>query len=248
MTRLSFGVQSMVPHVLAALGRDARPASVSRRGRRWRGPPGSTTFNLDLIYGGAGESLDDWRADARRGARPRPAARQRLRPHRRAGHAAGRRPGPPPRRRRPGRQVPPRPTTRLEAAGLALVRDLELGPARPRVPAQPPLLEPGRLPSASAAPPTRTAPAGAGGTCARPSATSPPSTAGRVARGGRRGARRRDPAARGPAALAAHDGGRAVRPRCRTTCRRGSCRGCDGRAVLTVRGRLLANEVALRLV
>ena len=60
VNRLSFGVQSMVPHVLAALGRTHDPANVRRvRGAR----PGrrARPFNLDLIYGGAGESLADWR-------------------------------------------------------------------------------------------------------------------------------------------------------------------------------------------
>ena len=40
VTRLSFGVQSMVPHVLAALGREHEPASV-RRALTWRERPGS---------------------------------------------------------------------------------------------------------------------------------------------------------------------------------------------------------------
>ena len=53
------------------------------------------------------------------------------------------------------------------------LRDLQLGPARPRVPAQPPVLAPGRLPRLRLRRPLATAPAAAGGTCARPSATSP---------------------------------------------------------------------------
>jgi oxygen-independent coproporphyrinogen-3 oxidase len=60
VTRLSFGVQSMVPHVLRALGRVHDPASVTRAVALAR-DAGFTSFNLDLIYGGAGESLDDWR-------------------------------------------------------------------------------------------------------------------------------------------------------------------------------------------
>src|SRR3954454_12172086 len=58
--RLSFGVQSMVPHVLAALGRPHDPDNV-RRSVELARAAGFDTFNLDLIYGGAGESLDDWR-------------------------------------------------------------------------------------------------------------------------------------------------------------------------------------------
>ena len=108
--------------------------------------PGSTSFNLDLIYGAAGESLDDWRTHRRARARARPAARQRLRPHGRAGHAAGRRARSASRRRRPGRQVRSSPTACSPTAGLAELRDLELGAARPRVPAQPPVLVAGRVP------------------------------------------------------------------------------------------------------
>jgi oxygen-independent coproporphyrinogen-3 oxidase len=59
VNRLSFGVQSMAPHVLAALGRTHDPGNVRRAvdGARRHG---FASFNLDLIYGGAGESLDDW--------------------------------------------------------------------------------------------------------------------------------------------------------------------------------------------
>ncbi len=59
VNRLSFGVQSMVPHVLTALGRAHDPANVRRcvELARAAGLP----FNLDVIYGAAGESLDDWR-------------------------------------------------------------------------------------------------------------------------------------------------------------------------------------------
>jgi putative oxygen-independent coproporphyrinogen III oxidase len=58
--RVSFGVQSMVPSVLAALGRVHDPAAVERAVRAARAT-GLRTFNLDLIYGGAGESVEDWR-------------------------------------------------------------------------------------------------------------------------------------------------------------------------------------------
>jgi oxygen-independent coproporphyrinogen-3 oxidase len=60
VNRVSIGVQSMVPHVLAALGRTHAPANVEAAVRSVR-EAGVPTFNLDLIYGGAGESLDDWR-------------------------------------------------------------------------------------------------------------------------------------------------------------------------------------------
>jgi putative oxygen-independent coproporphyrinogen III oxidase len=57
--RLSFGVQSMVPHVLTGLGRVHDVAAV-RRAVGAAGTAGFGTFNVDLIYGGAGESDDDW--------------------------------------------------------------------------------------------------------------------------------------------------------------------------------------------
>lgn len=60
VTRISLGVQSMVPHVLAALGRTHDVANVQRAVDLVRAT-GYDTFNLDVIYGGAGESLDDWR-------------------------------------------------------------------------------------------------------------------------------------------------------------------------------------------
>ena len=95
---MSFGIQSTVPHVLAGLGRrhtaDADGPLHRRRGR----PTGFATFNLDLIFGGAGETDADWartlERHAGRGAPPAP--RQRLRPDGRAGDAVGRRPRPVP--------------------------------------------------------------------------------------------------------------------------------------------------------
>jgi oxygen-independent coproporphyrinogen-3 oxidase len=59
VTRLSFGVQSMVPEVLVALGRTHDPVNVERSVAAARAV-GFTSFNLDLIYGGAGETLDQW--------------------------------------------------------------------------------------------------------------------------------------------------------------------------------------------
>ena len=61
VNRISIGVQSMVPAVLASLGRTHVPANVSTAVAAVRAA-GIPTFNLDIIYGGAGESLDDWRA------------------------------------------------------------------------------------------------------------------------------------------------------------------------------------------
>ncbi len=60
VNRLSFGVQSLAPHVLAALGRTHDPAGVERAVRAAR-DAGFEHVNLDLIYGTPGESVDDWR-------------------------------------------------------------------------------------------------------------------------------------------------------------------------------------------
>jgi putative oxygen-independent coproporphyrinogen III oxidase len=60
VTRISIGVQSMVPHVLAALGRTHNPANVRRAVAAARAV-GFPTFNVDVIYGAAGESLAGWR-------------------------------------------------------------------------------------------------------------------------------------------------------------------------------------------
>jgi len=59
VNRLSFGVQSMALHVLATLGRTHDPAGVEQAVAAARAE-GFDNFNLDLIYGGAGESGADW--------------------------------------------------------------------------------------------------------------------------------------------------------------------------------------------
>ncbi len=47
--------------VLASLGRTHDRANVEARGRaEFRAIRVAASFNLDLIYGGAGESLEDW--------------------------------------------------------------------------------------------------------------------------------------------------------------------------------------------
>jgi oxygen-independent coproporphyrinogen-3 oxidase len=60
VNRISLGVQSMVDHVLRSLGRTHDPANVYGAVAAVRAA-GVPTFNLDLIYGAAGESPDDWR-------------------------------------------------------------------------------------------------------------------------------------------------------------------------------------------
>jgi len=58
-TRVSFGMQSAVPHVLATLERTHNPANVELA-VGWAREAG-LAVSLDLIYGTPGESLDDWR-------------------------------------------------------------------------------------------------------------------------------------------------------------------------------------------
>ena len=65
VSRVSIGVQSMVPHVLAALGRTHDQANVSRAITAARAV-GLPTFNVDVIYGSTGESLGDWRTTLER--------------------------------------------------------------------------------------------------------------------------------------------------------------------------------------
>ena len=60
VNRISMGVQSMVPHVLKTLGRTHQPDNVVRAVRAAR-EAGIASINLDIIYGAVGESLDDWR-------------------------------------------------------------------------------------------------------------------------------------------------------------------------------------------
>ena len=58
-TRVSFGMQSAVPHVLATLDRTHDPERVPLV-VRWARAAG-LQVSLDLIYGTPGESLEDWR-------------------------------------------------------------------------------------------------------------------------------------------------------------------------------------------
>jgi putative oxygen-independent coproporphyrinogen III oxidase len=60
-TRISFGVQSAVPHVLATLDRTHDPARVPEA-VRWARDAGFEQVSVDLIYGTPGESIDDWAA------------------------------------------------------------------------------------------------------------------------------------------------------------------------------------------
>ncbi|UVJ37838.1 radical SAM family heme chaperone HemW [Arthrobacter sp. CJ23] len=58
-TRVSFGMQSAVPHVLKVLDRTHTPSRVPQV-VQWARDAG-LAVSLDLIYGTPGESMDDWR-------------------------------------------------------------------------------------------------------------------------------------------------------------------------------------------
>jgi putative oxygen-independent coproporphyrinogen III oxidase len=59
VTRMSFGVQSTAPHVLASLGRRHHPESVPLAVEA-AASAGFARVNVDLIYGAAGETDEDW--------------------------------------------------------------------------------------------------------------------------------------------------------------------------------------------
>ena len=59
VNRVSLGVQSMQPHVLHSLGRTHDVANVRTAAALARDT--FPTFNLDVIYGAAGETVEDWR-------------------------------------------------------------------------------------------------------------------------------------------------------------------------------------------
>ncbi|MFT4010807.1 MAG: radical SAM family heme chaperone HemW [Nocardioidaceae bacterium] len=58
--RISFGMQSSVPHVLRVLDRTHDPERVPLA-VQWAREAGFEKVSLDLIYGTAGESIEDWR-------------------------------------------------------------------------------------------------------------------------------------------------------------------------------------------
>jgi oxygen-independent coproporphyrinogen-3 oxidase len=59
INRISFGMQSAVPHVLAVLDRTHDPERVPQA-VQWAREAGFDEVSLDLIYGTPGESLQDW--------------------------------------------------------------------------------------------------------------------------------------------------------------------------------------------
>ena len=59
INRISFGMQSAVPHVLAVLDRTHNPENVIKA-TTWAREVGFEQVSADLIYGAPGESLKDW--------------------------------------------------------------------------------------------------------------------------------------------------------------------------------------------
>lgn len=64
VNRVSIGVQSMRPHVLAQLGRTHDPGNVTRAVDAARSA-GIVNINVDIIYGARGESVEDWEQTVR---------------------------------------------------------------------------------------------------------------------------------------------------------------------------------------
>lgn len=69
--RISFGVQSAVPHVLATLDRTHEPARVPEA-VRWAREAGFGQVSVDLIYGTPGELIDDWQTSVEHAISLRP--------------------------------------------------------------------------------------------------------------------------------------------------------------------------------
>lgn len=63
--RISMGMQSAMPHVLATLDRTHQPERVPDA-VRWARQAGFEQISLDLIYGTPGETLEDWRVSLER--------------------------------------------------------------------------------------------------------------------------------------------------------------------------------------
>ena len=61
VNRISLGVQSTISHVLTSLDRTHDVENVQHAVECIRSV-GISTFNLDLIYGTAGETVDEWRS------------------------------------------------------------------------------------------------------------------------------------------------------------------------------------------
>ena len=146
VTRVSFGLQSTQAHVLAGLGRRHVPDAAEAIAAAVHGA-GFATWNLDLIFGARHRERRRLGRHARRRARARRTRRRTSAPT--ASPSSPARHWPRTRRAIPTRTSQARRYEHADAVlarrGLRLGGDLQLGPARPRVPAQPPLLGAGRL-------------------------------------------------------------------------------------------------------
>ena len=245
VNRVSIGVQSMVPSVLASLGRWHVPDNVVHAVEAVRAS-GMPTWNLDLIYGGAGETLADWEHTVR--------AAVSLEPPHISAYALTVEAGTPlaaqPERHPDDDDLADKyelADDLFAAAGLVELRGEQLVVARPRVAAQPAVLAAGRLLRLRVGGALAPSTVGAGGTCAHPSATSPRcrpvESTEAVGRDARRGDSPRSRACSWRCACA-----RACRSTRSTSTGSTIWSQTDGvRVTLTRRGRLLANEVSLRL-
>ena len=143
---MSFGAQSMVPEVLAGLGRSHEPGSVEKAVSLAH-HAGFGSVNVDLIFGGAGETDEDW-SETLRSILALDTPPQHL-----SCYALTVEPGTPlasdPARHPDEDAQAARYETAdsvLECCGLPVVRGVQLGPTWPRMQAQPPLLATGRVP------------------------------------------------------------------------------------------------------
>ena len=59
INRVSFGMQSAIPHVLATLDRTHKPENLAQA-TTWANEVGISEISVDLIYGTPGESITDW--------------------------------------------------------------------------------------------------------------------------------------------------------------------------------------------
>jgi oxygen-independent coproporphyrinogen-3 oxidase len=59
INRVSFGMQSAVPHVLATLDRTHKPENLAQA-TTWANEVGISEISVNLIYGTPGESITDW--------------------------------------------------------------------------------------------------------------------------------------------------------------------------------------------